>query len=127
MALAWATTAASAEDPMSEFAAASTLSVAALIEKPLPPRFCLSRSVAAPILASFERVLNQTLPGHRAMRARPAWDIDHSDGALDRLLQSRHVELLTLMQTESTSLFFGVNAKGRVGVHFDGTSLLAPR
>lgn len=111
---------------MSEFAAASSLSLEELVNDPLPARFCLDASVAGPMLTSFERALDRSLPGHRATIGRSAWNLEQSDGALDRLLQTRRLQLLTLMQTESTRVFFGVNAKGRVGVHFDGTSLLAP-
>ena len=111
---------------MSEFAEASSLSVEALVNDPLPRQFWLSESVPAPLSTSLERALRQSLSEHESTSAQRALELEQSDGALERLLATRRLSLLTLMRTESTRVFFGVNADGRVGVHFDGTSLLDP-
>ena len=53
-------------------------------------------------------------------------EMEQTDGALDRLISARRLELLTLMRSESAAVFFGVNEKGRLGVHVDASLMMRP-
>lgn len=99
-------------------------SVSAAIKQPLPARFCLSADAATSAREAFDAALAEhfrdELPAHRMPLKTPT----QTDGLLDRMIGEGRLSLLTLVKTDSTDVFFGVNEKGRVGVHFDATSLM---
>ncbi len=108
------------EDPLETRAAADA--IAALVAQPIPREFCLSDEDAGLVAgggAWHVDFADSLAPhGFEAM--------EQTDGTLDRLISARRLELLTLMRSESAAVFFGVNEKGRLGVHVDASLLMRP-
>lgn len=97
--------------------------VTSMIKQPLPARFCLSEDVHDAVRNAFDAALEarfQTTLPTRVPLVMPT----QTEGLIERLIAEGRLSLLTLMKTDSTDLFFGVNESGRFGVHFDATSLM---
>lgn len=54
---------------------------------------------------------------HHAPFAASAVQLEQTDNFLDRLAELEKLEILPLLRTTSASVYFGINADGRLGMH----------
>lgn len=100
--------------------------VETVIAQPLPARFCLADDDREHATRAFDAALAARLEAAAGVPA-PFTAPVQTDGLIERLIAARRLPLLTLMKTDSTDVFFGVNESGRLGVHVDASLLMAQR
>lgn len=96
-----------------------------LLNQPIPTRFSLREEPGT--VESFTQPLSATTNAWAiGLTSSLILNLKHTDGTIDRLRNLRRLEILTLMRNESASVFFGINERGRLGLHFDASALMMP-